>query len=206
MQDTYKQALVGIINKLLASDLLLPYQVENLEKQKATFANLHGASLSGLHLSLKGFDTNASLSFTNLLWEELDLVSDENGDEYAKAKLQVEVSYPSHGGCSIEVLEHRLTFFAKVLRICKEVEAEYGGELVTLVRTAEEKRAKAEKLQKVELDKQLLGFKLDHQKNLRVGGFRGGPTSIPNGVYPLGGDKTYRLTVANGWGELVRLT
>lgn len=199
MQDTYKQALVGVINKLLASDMLLAYQRAGLENDRER-------AISGLHISLTGFDTNATLSFTNLNWEELDLVSDENGDEYAKAKLQVEVSYPSHGGCSIEVLEHRLTFFAKVLQLCKEVEAEYSGELVTLVRTAEQKRAAAERLQKKELNRELLGFKLDHQKNLRVGGYKGGPTVIPEGVYQLEGDKTYRLTVASGWGELVRLT
>jgi LPS O-antigen subunit length determinant protein (WzzB/FepE family) len=210
MQDTYKQAVVGVLNKLLASDLLLPYQRVSLENKKAVLMEgTHSRGYSNsVYIDLKGFDTSCNISIEeHNLWDESILITDENGDDYAPARLNVSISYPSHGSCSLEVLEHRLNFFSTVLKLCKEVEAEYSGELVTLVRTGEEKRVQAERKLKAELDKKLLNLQLSLQKNLRVGGFKSAPTSdIPEGEYLLGGDKTYRLVVAKGCGTLIRLT
>jgi hypothetical protein len=111
MQDTYSKAIQDISFLLLASGIeMTPYKRKQLE-DRATVS-----SCERVYTDFIGAGTDVFIAVDNALrWntKKDSYVYDEEGNEYLKTKIKVEINYPSHGICSAAVFQNVWRFLPR---------------------------------------------------------------------------------------------
>jgi hypothetical protein len=210
MEDTFRPAFLQVARHLALSGFVQKHLRYSVQETLEQLEN-PSSDMRSIDLQLQNDDTSVDLYVRDgrrYEWEPEDLVTDDAGNVFCPASIEIRLNYPSHGQTDIATLGRRIELLNGAYELAKHLQDEFGNvTYYRLFRTKEEIDA-ANKDKEDRRIREIVRRQVDAQKGMRVGSIRevGVEQSIPDGIYyHTDAHKVFRIEVANN-GSLATIT
>ena len=144
------------------------------------------------------YETSMSIDIDNESNFRDDYLTDEDGNQYQKMVLRVQLNHPGHGATDAKTQLDRVCFYERVAQFAVELQEEFKEPVTKIVYTAKELVQKEHAKKVNEVNARIKALLAETSKSMRVGGKKFVMAEgIPEGSYAncCHGGKSFHLEV-----------